>query len=225
VAATRYLTTRTCGVGKYYVGQKPWAKVEPLDTAGHCVYDWPTAPMYQLDSGLCGKLLNFTRLRRAGWAGRQGDHHLSRWLPRVSPYNALVSAAAAASQLLQLLDTLHLALSTAPTPCLPLEWPVSVANCNNATTRNVQAVVASDIRASRLLFITAAVLPGTLTVPGRSFWQACCTAFVFIAFGCSLNLLSEETIDYGDRSVSISFMITFSWDLSTYHKHCSHYLL
>jgi len=35
----------------------------------------------------------------------------------------------------------------------------------------VQAFVAADIRASRLLFITTAILPGTLTVPGRSF---CC---------------------------------------------------
>jgi len=60
---------------------------------------------------------------------------------------------------------LHLALSTASTPCLPLEWPVLVADCNNATTRNVQAFVAVDIRASRLVFITTADVPGTLTIP------------------------------------------------------------
>jgi len=65
---------------------------------------------------------------------------------------------------------LSLALSTTLTPCLPLEWPVTVADCNNATTRNVQAFIAADIRASRLVFITTAVVPGTLTIPGRSFY-------------------------------------------------------
>jgi len=111
----------------------------------------------------CRPVVNFTRLAS----------HLARRSPYVSPYSALVNAAAVTSQLLvlQLLDTPHLALSTAPTPCLPLEWPVSVADCNKATTRNVQAFIAADIRASRLLFITTSILPCTLTVPGRSF---CC---------------------------------------------------
>jgi len=65
---------------------------------------------------------------------------------------------------------LHLALSTASTPCITLEWPVSVADCNNATTWNVQAFIAADIRPSQLVFITTAVVPGTLTIPGRSFY-------------------------------------------------------
>ena len=67
------------------------------------------------------------------------------------------------------LTPLHLALSMAPTPCLLLEWPVSVADCNN-TTWNVQVFIAADIRASRLVFITTAVVSGTLTIPGRSFY-------------------------------------------------------
>ena len=64
---------------------------------------------------------------------------------------------------------LHLALSTASTPCITLEWPVSVADCNNATTWNVQAFIAADIRPSQLVFITTAVVPGTLTIPGSHF--------------------------------------------------------
>jgi len=34
----------------------------------------------------------------------------------------------------------------------------------------MQALVAGDIRASRLVFITTAVVPGMLTTPGRSFY-------------------------------------------------------
>ena len=47
---------------------------------------------------------------------------------------------------------------------------ITIADCNNATTRNVQAFVAADIRASRLAFITTAVVPSTLTIPLRSFY-------------------------------------------------------
>ena len=34
----------------------------------------------------------------------------------------------------------------------------------------MQAFIAADIRASRLVFITTAVVPGMLTIPGRSFY-------------------------------------------------------
>jgi len=91
------------------------------------------------------------------WGGSTG------WLHSPPAHGRVVTAASYSTPL-------HLAISTAPTPCFPLEWPVSVADCNNATTRNVQAFVAADIRASRLVFITTAVVPGTLMIPGCSFY-------------------------------------------------------
>jgi len=98
---------------------------------------------------------------RVRWVTAFASSHYCQWCSTVD--GRVVTAATYSTPL-------HLALSTASTPCLPLEWPVSVADCNNTTTRNVQAFFAADIRASQLVFITTAVVPGTLTIPGRSFY-------------------------------------------------------
>jgi len=107
---------------------------------------------------------------------------------------------------------LHLALSTAPTPCLPLEWPVSVA----ATARNVQAFIAADIRASRLVFITTAVVPCTLTIPGHSFY---CPGTCLLVL--KLNLLTSQTgpIVTNWKSTRLKRKKSFSIDLACPRKY------